>query len=93
MPEMSIIRARVKELAGRYGARNIRVFGSYAKGRQTSDSDLDLLVELEEGRDLLDLVGFKESVEEHLGIRADVLTVGALSPYLRELVLREAQPL
>jgi len=83
----------IKELAEQHGAKNIRIFGSYATGRATSASDLDLLVELEPGRDLLDLIGFKQAVEALAGIRVDVLTEQALSPYLRERVLAEVRPL
>ncbi|MEA3333229.1 MAG: HepT-like ribonuclease domain-containing protein [Pseudomonadota bacterium] len=51
-------------MADRYGARKIRVFGSFADGNVDDNSDLDLLVELEQGRDLLDLIGFKQELEE-----------------------------
>ena len=83
----------IKELAAQHGARNIRVFGSYASGKATAASDLDLLVDLEPGRDLLDLIGFKQAVEKLTGIKVDVLTEKALSPYLRQQVLAEVRPL
>ena len=89
----SLSPAAIKELAAQHGAKNIRVFGSYASGRATAGSDLDLLVDLEPGRDLLDLIGFKQAVEELAGIKVDVLTERALSPYLREQVLAEVKPL
>lgn len=81
------------ETAARYGARNVRVFGSVARGTATERSDLDLLVDMEPGRDLFDLVAFKQEIEEVLGRQVDVLTENSLSPYLREKVLREAVPL
>ena len=84
---------RLVETAARHGARNVRVFGSVAHGTATDSSDLDLLVDVEPGRDLFDLIAFKQEIEEALRRRVDVLTENSLSPYLREKVLRESLPL
>lgn len=84
---------RLIETAARHGARNVRVFGSVARGTAAKNSDLDLLVDMEPGRDLFDLVALKREMEETLGREVDVLTENSLSPYLRERVLREAVPL
>jgi hypothetical protein len=54
---------------------------------------LDLLVDLADDRDLLDLIEFKLDLEDLLGCTVDVVTEAALSPYLRERILRECQPL
>jgi uncharacterized protein len=64
-----------------------------ARGAATEGSDLDLLVDMEPGRDLFDLVALKREVEEALGREVDVLTENSLSPHLRERILREAVPL
>lgn len=93
MPELSLIRDQIKELAAMHGAVNVWVLGSYATGGQASESDLDLLVDLEAGRGLLDLIGFKEAVEQELGIRIDVATDGALKCYLRSSLMKEARQL
>lgn len=93
MPDLLSRRDAINALATQHGAKNVRVFGSYATGRETPDSDLDLLVDLEPGRDLLDLIGFKQAVEQALGVKTDVLTEVALSPYLRQRILAEARPL
>ncbi len=69
------------------------MFGSVARGTATERCDLDLLVDVEPGRDLFDLVAFKQEIEEVLGRQVDVLTENSLSPYLREKVLHEAVPL
>jgi len=74
-------------------ARNVCVFGSVARGAATQGSDLDLLVDMEPGRDLFALVAHKREVEEALGREVDVLTENSLSPHLRERILREAVPL
>lgn len=83
---------RLAETAARHGARNVRVFGSVARGTATEESDLDLLVDFEPGRNLFDLIGFKQEIQEALGngIKVDVVTENALPPRVRERVLREA---
>ncbi len=89
----SVENREILEVARRHGACRVRVFGSYARGQQTPNSDIDLLVELEPGRDLFDLVELKQELERRLRRRVDVLTEQSLSPYIREAVLREARPL
>jgi len=86
-------RSDILTLAMRHGARNVRVFGSLARGEGSEGSDLDLLVTLGEGRSLLDLVGLKQDLEDLIHRPVDVVTEQALSPYLRERVLSEAVPL
>jgi len=83
-------REEVLKLAHQHGASQVRVFGSVAKGEDTVGSDLDLLVEMESGRSLLDLVAIKQDLEDLLGCRVHVVTEAAVSPYLRDLVLQEA---
>ena len=85
--------ATIRRLAAAHGVQRLRVFGSHARGDATGASDLDLLVDLGPERDLLDLAGFKLDVEELLGCRVDVVTEGALSPYLRDRILAEAKAL
>lgn len=80
----------IQQIARQHGARNLRVFGSVARGEAAKGSDLDLLVEMESGRSLLDLVAIKQDLEELLGCKVDVVTEAAVSPYLRERVLNEA---
>ena len=86
-------RDAILTLAARHGARNIRVFGSAARGEANVQSDVDLLVEMEKGRSLLDLVAFCQDVEELLGYPVDVITDGGISPYLRDRIYAEARPL
>ena len=86
-------RESILRLAAEHGAHNVRVFGSAARGDQGADSDLDLLVDMEEGRSLLDLTGLWLDLEELLGGRIDVVTDRSVSPYLRDRILAEAVPL
>lgn len=87
------IRSQILKTANRHGARNIRVFGSVARGEDRPDSDLDLLIDLDEDRSLLDLIGFQQDLEDLLGRKVDVHTVPSLSRYFRDQVLAEAKPL
>ncbi len=86
-------RKRVIELARRHGATNVRVFGSVARKEDTEDSDIDLLVDLEPGHTILDLVGLRRELTEALGVPVDVATVRMLKKNLRGPVLAEAVPL
>ena len=83
----------IRRIAKAHGIIRLRVFGSQTSGATRKTSDLDLLVDLEPERDLLDLVAFKLALEDHLGCRVDVLTEASLSPYLRKLILRDARRL
>lgn len=85
--------SRILSVARSHGALEVRVFGSRARGDDTPGSDLDILVSLEAGRSLLDLVAIHQDLEDLLGYPVDVLTEGALSPYLRERILAEARTL
>ena len=85
--------ARLKELKptimARYKARQICLFGSFVRGEQSADSDIDVLVDFEEEADLLDLVGLALKLEEELQRKVDVIPKRALRAELREAVLRE----
>lgn len=84
---------RISELADRYGIRNIRVFGSYARGNADENSDLDLLVTIDEDRSLLDRIGFMHGVEDILHIKVDVVNENALHHFIRDAVIKEGMPL
>jgi predicted nucleotidyltransferase len=83
-------REEISRIADAHGAGNVRVFGSVRRGEADSSSDLDLLVDMSEGRSLLDLVALGDELEEALGVEVDVVTEGSLSPYLRDRILAEA---
>ena len=88
--ELRSRRDEILSIAAHHGARNIRVFGSVARGEDRADSDVDFLVEVERGRSLLDVIALEQELEELLGRRVEVLTVGGLSPYLQDGILAEA---
>lgn len=86
-------REEILRTAERYGARNVRIFGSVARAEAGHDSDVDVLVDLEPGRSLFDLGGLLMELQDLLGCRVDVVTEQGLRPRIRERVLREAVPL
>jgi predicted nucleotidyltransferase len=86
-------RGEILRLASSHGAHNVRVFGSVARGDARPDSDIDLLVELEPGRSLLDLSGLLLDLQDLLGCEVDVVTEKSLHWYIRDTVLQEAIPL
>lgn len=86
-------RDEILRIAAHHGARHLRVFGSVARGEADERSDIDFLVELEQGRSLLDLGGLLMDLQDLLGRRVDVLTERGLKARIRDRVLGEAVPL
>ena len=83
----------ILRLAASYGAHNVRVFGSVARGDASEASDLDLLVELDPERTLMDLGGLLVDLQAMLTVRVDVATEEILRPKVRAQALRDAVPL
>ena len=83
-------RDRIMAAAEKRGARNIRIFGSVARGDQHRDSDIDFLVDFEPGRSLLDLTGLWLDLEAVLGCKVDVVSRRGLKPRLASEVTRDA---
>ncbi len=86
-------RDEILRIAAKYGASNVRVFGSVARGEDGPASDVDLLVELEPCRSLLDHVALLQDIEDLLSRKVDVVNERALHHCIRDRVLREATPL
>ena len=85
-----IMRDLKPQIKKRFKAREIQLFGSNVRGEQREGSDIDVLVEFEEGADLFDLVGLATFLEEQLQRRVDVISKQALREELRDSILREA---
>ena len=91
--ELQERRAEIIAIASKHGAYNVRVFGSVARHEADSASDLDLLVDMEPERSLLDLGGMLMDLQDLLGCRVDVVTEKGLRGRIRERVLKEATAL
>lgn len=88
---MIIDQDTVARVCARNDVARLRLFGSVARGEDTPESDVDLLVEFTRPKGLLALVGLEQELEAALGRKVDLLTPAALSPYLRDRVLAEAR--
>jgi uncharacterized protein len=86
-------RLAILRLASKYGARNVRIFGSVARGEADELSDVDFLVEMEPGRSIFDMGGLLMDLRELLGREVDVVTERGLKERIRNRVLKEAVPL
>jgi predicted nucleotidyltransferase len=86
-------RGEILRLAAKYGAYNVRVFGSAACGEAGPDSDVDFLVELEPDRSLFDLGGLLMDLQELLECEVDVVTEQGLHWYIRDQIIADARPL
>ncbi len=86
-------REAILALAAKYGASNVRVFGSVAEGEADEGSDVDFLVDMEPGRSLFDVGGLLMDLQELLGRKVDVVTEAGLHWYIRERVIQQAKPI
>ncbi len=86
-------REDILRIAEKYGARNVRVFGSVARGDAGPESDIDLLVDMEPDRSLFDMGGLLMDLQDLLGRKVDVVTEKSIYWLIRRRVLREARPL
>ncbi len=86
-------RERVLEIARAHGAHNVRVFGSVARGADRDNSDIDLLVDVDQSVTLFTLAGLEQALRALLGVRVDVRTPAEISRYIRDQVFAEARPL
>ena len=73
-----------------HGVESLRVFGSAARGEESADSDIDLLVRFSEPKSLLELVRIEREFSEHFRRHVDLVTEGELSPYIRDEILLHA---
>ncbi len=84
-----ILRKNGDVIARDFKAEIVGIFGSYARGEQRKESDVDIVVRFKEGASLLDLVGLADFLEEKLGIKVDVVSERAIRPELKDHILKE----
>jgi predicted nucleotidyltransferase len=88
--ELAVRRREILDLAERYHAADVRVFGSVARGDSTPQSDVDILIKVRRGCSLLDLGGLLEDLQQLLACRVDLVVEDGLKPHLRDSVMKEA---
>jgi predicted nucleotidyltransferase len=91
MNSLNLKSDQVKNICRRHHVQSLSLFGSMAKGEETPESDVDLLVTFSQPVTLLQMVAFERELSEALGVKVDVVTEGSLSPYLRKQILKERQ--
>ena len=84
---------QILALAAKYGASNVRIFGSVANGTADENSDIDFLVDLEKGRSLFDLGGLLMDLQELFNRKVDVVTENGLLWFIKEHIISEAKPI
>jgi uncharacterized protein len=87
------LRAIILPITRAHGVRNVRIFGSFARGEQRRTSDVDLLVDLPDGMSLFGLSGLKIKLEEAVKRKVDVIPADSIKPALRKYILADARPL
>ncbi|PIR38658.1 MAG: DNA polymerase subunit beta [Alphaproteobacteria bacterium CG11_big_fil_rev_8_21_14_0_20_39_49] len=86
-------RDEILALSKEFGAENIRVFGSVARGEEKENSDVDILVSMQKNRSYFDLIAFQNSLEDLLHTKVDVLSDRGLYHSIKEQILNEAKPI
>ncbi|WPP49692.1 nucleotidyltransferase family protein [Catalinimonas niigatensis] len=83
----------ILDIVSEYKPKTIGIFGSYARGENDQNSDLDILIDFESPVDLLEIIGLEQDLSEKLGIKVDLITVRSLNPQLKEYVEKDLIPL
>ena len=83
------IKRKILPILQRYGVKKIGLFGSCVRGEMREDSDIDILVEIEDDISLLEFVGVKLEIEEALGKEIDLVEYNTIKPLIRERILSE----
>lgn len=82
---------RIAQALKQQGATKVAIFGSYARGEERPDSDIDVIVEFSETKSLLELVKIERELYETLGVKVDLLTEKCISPYLIDIVKQQME--
>jgi predicted nucleotidyltransferase len=86
------LRQLLPELAEKHHVRSLEVFGSYVRGEQNAESDLDVLVTFDKTPGLLQYVALENHLSDLLGVKVDLVMKSALKPRIGQNILREAVP-
>lgn len=83
------LRQQLPDLSKKYSISYLGIFGSYVRGEQKEDSDLDVLVEFSKTPDLFEFIGLKQELSDMLGVKVDLVMKNALKPTIGERILEE----
>ena len=93
LEELRKFKPQIEEFADKYGVKNIRVFGSVVNGDANDESDVDFLIEMEDGRSGFDMGGFYENTKNLINKEIDVVTANMIHKNIRREILKRAEPL
>lgn len=91
--EQKLLIQKIRPVLKRFSVEKSALFGSYARGEETAESDVDILVQLPKGKSLLDLIQLKHSLEDVLQKKVDIVSYGGISPFLKDRILSESVPI
>lgn len=89
LDKIKLNRRQILNIATKYGAKHLRVFGSTVRNEDQPDSDIDFLVEMQPGHDLLDLIGLGQALELILHKKIDIVSEDGLNPHIKDRILEE----
>jgi len=87
------VKEKILPILQRHGVKKVGLFGSFVRDEMREDSDIDILVEIENDMSLLDFVGLKLEIEEALGMKVDLVEYSTIKPLLRERIMSEQVPI
>lgn len=87
------VKEKILPILQRHGVKKVGLFGSFVRDEMREDSDIDILVEIENDMGLLDFVGLKLEIEEALGMKVDLVEYSTIKPLLRERIMSEQVPI
>lgn len=83
------LKTEIKPILIKNNVSRLSVFGSFARGEQNKNSDIDILVKFNKEKSLLDLIGLKYELQEKLQREVDVLTYDSINPLLRDIIQKD----
>lgn len=87
--DLANIKSKTVPILKEAGVIRSSIFGSYVRGENTKDSDVDMLIEFPNGKSMLDLVSLQRKLEESLGKKVDLLTYSSIHPLLKDYIQKD----
>jgi len=86
------IRETIKSTLEKYNLKSVSIFGSYARGEENENSDLDILISLNDDLNLLEIIGMEQELEDILGMKVQIITDRSIKPQLKEYIYHDLIP-